>query len=222
MQFNYASEEYPALDKSAHLRADGNLQYLQLIDLIGYLWEKGHPDVKFVPAAAEGLSDSDKGYIVYGLEARSTTKDFAKARMTEIIRDTETGKDIEVWVQSFDNFISFAAVHRNPRIAEEIIEAFEDFMIESTGVFKKVGLADMFYSRRYPDREDARISRDMCVRTVVYRAMIQKVRRVEHERIEEIIIDARVQLSKYAQYPQTQQATPNISVVITDQATPNT
>lgn len=85
MQFDYAEQSYPPVDKSNHLKSDGNLQYLQLIDLIGYLWEKGHPDIKFVPAAAEGISDADKGYIVYGLEARSTTKDFAKARMTEII-----------------------------------------------------------------------------------------------------------------------------------------
>jgi hypothetical protein len=221
MQFNYASDEYPPINKSAHLKADNNLSYLEIIDLIKYLWEKGHPDVEFVPASSNGISSPDKGYIVYGLEGRSATKDYAKARPIEMIRDTESGKDIEVWMQSFDNFVSFASVHRDPRVSEEIIEAFEDFMIESTPVLKSLGVGELLYSRRYPDREDARIGEDMCVRTVVYRIMIQKIRKVEHDLIEKISIDVRVWLRNQQQYP-LNQATPNIELVITDQATPNT
>lgn len=223
MEFNYSNyESYPPIDKSNHLKADGNLQYLKLVDFIGYLWTKGHPDVKFVPAFAGGISDPDNGYIVYGLEARSTTKDYSKARLIETIRDTASGKDVEVWMQSFDNFISFAAVHRDPRVAEEIIEAFEDFMIESTPILKKVGTAELLYSRRYPDREDARIGRDMCVRTVVYRVLLQKVKKIERDRIESILVDARVWWDRHVQYEQVSHATPNITLIINDQATPNT
>ena len=115
MQFDYSSKsEYPSIPKSVHLRADGNVQYLQLIDFVRHLWQKGHPDVCMVPTAPESISDPDKGYIVYGLEARATQKDYSKPRLIEVINEDD--KAYEVWMQSFDNFISFAAVHRNPSI----------------------------------------------------------------------------------------------------------
>lgn len=221
MELDYTGgPKFPTVNKSVHLRADSNVQYLQLIDFIKYLWEKGHPDVCVIPTAPESISDPDKGYIVYGLESRAAQKDFSKPRYMEEICDD---KVYHISMQSFDNFISFSAVHRNPRIAEEIIEAFEDFMIESTAVIKQVGAGEILYSRRYPDREEARIGRDMCVRTVVYRVFLQKIKKVELETIQEVLIEARMWWQKYQILVEIdQQATPNVSVILTDQATPNT
>ena len=76
------------------------------------------------------------------------------------------------------------------------IQAFEDFIIESTPVFKRVGVGELLYSRRYPDREEARIGRDMCVRTVVYRVFLQKIRKVEKTLLEQICVEARVWLNE--------------------------
>lgn len=224
MQFDYSTNpQYPSIPKSVHLRSDGNVQYLQMIDFIKYLWEKGHPDVRMVPSAPISTANPDLGYIVYGLESRATQKDYAKARLIEVINEDD--KIYEVWMQSFDNFISFASVHSNPRVSEEIIEAFEDFMIESTPVLKQVGVGELLYSRRYPDREDARIARDMCVRTVVYRAFLQKVRKIEREALQSICIEARVWWDKHIQEIPTEEETVTVSAVIKDsyqQATPNT
>lgn len=224
MQFDYASHTptpYPAIDESAHLKAQGNIQYLKLIDLIKYLWEGGHPEVEFIPHSGQNLSDPDKGYIVYGLESRTTMKDSAKPRFMEVIRDSKLDQDYEIWMQAFENFISFSAVHQNPRTAEEIIEAFEDDMTVFTQTIRKMGVADILYSRRFSDREDSRTGQNVAVRTVVYRVVIQKIKKVEVDRLKSIEIDARVWWNQY-EVPRPERDPIDVTVKLVDNsATPS-
>lgn len=216
MQFNYTNSErptYPATDKSFFTKKPRSLTYHEFIDLVKFLWEKGHPDIEFVPMNGGGIADIQKGYIVYALESRTPTKDFPKPRVRETIKDTESGEDIEVSVQVFNNLISFSAVHQNPRVAEEIIEAFEDFIQEHMSTFHENGISNIFYDRRYPDGRDARIGQDLSVRKIGYLLILEKVTLVSYSRIQEITIDVRTFRTQYYDVPP---ATPNFDVSIND------
>lgn len=204
MKFDYSEANtghgvYPSVDESIHMKAEGNLQYLKFIDLIKYLWEKSHPDIFFLPHASNHVFDPDKGYILYGLESRATAKDYAKPRPIEVIKDTASGMDYEISMQAFDNYISFTSIHKDPRTAEEIIESFEDFMMEFTPRYKQLGIGDIFYSRRFSDREESRVGQNVNSRTVVYRTIIQKTKLIARDRIKEIEIDMKVWWKNYGQ-----------------------
>jgi hypothetical protein len=109
--------------------------------------------------------------------------------------------------QRYENYVSFSVyTESDPYLAETIIEEFENFMDEYTGVFKELGLSEIIYGRRFPDRELNRESEDVCIRAVGYLATVEKVTVTEYERLASIVIDARLRL---ASYREAEQATPN-------------
>jgi hypothetical protein len=71
------------------------------------------------------------------------------------------------------------------------MEIFEDFMLEYTPVFKRLGAAELVYSRRLSDSEENRDSTDVCKRTVTYMLTTEKLFAQTVGRIEQICIDVR-------------------------------
>lgn len=175
------------------LRAEGNLNYLQFITLLRNLWEEGHPDIPMRPTQSNKYARYP--VIVYGLNMRKTQSAEPKKRY----RDTEMRLDedthLRVEAQRFDNVITFTVItENNPELCETIIEAFEDFMYEQTKVFKRLGISDIFYSRRLPDREKTSSDDDTEERSVAYLVILEKVYITEEEKINKIIVRARLLL----------------------------
>jgi hypothetical protein len=117
---------------------------------------------------------------------------------------TEGDVNYIVQGQRFENLIIFSALtsssdpdptdgkdNYGPEFAEYLIEAFEDFMLEYTPVFKRLGLSEILYSRRTPDNEQSRFSGDLNKRSVAYLVVTEKIRTTEIAKIEEIVIFAR-------------------------------
>lgn len=213
---------YTTLRKSHHLRAEGNLQYLDFIRLVEEMWKQSHPGIPF--SAMGGQQHAKYPCIVYSLKLRKTMEQEPKPRRErEQIFDTDNRRII-ISSQRFQNIIAFTAISENdPRLAEELIEAFEDFMFEYIPVFKRLGLSDIFYSRRLADSDENRNSEDICKRTVTYLIITEKVFQTDVEKINEIAINIR---RYFEQEEELEQATPNgiITTTIVDEfagATPN-
>lgn len=190
-----------------HLRADGNLSYLQFIDLVHYLWDLSHPDIPFVPA---GNTDPAKyPSIVYAMQLSKTHPSDPKPHFREML-DNDTDTVVAVSGQRFQIVVSFSAVTEagdNPdtdldnawapaRLAEEMIEAFEDFMLEFTPLFKRLGLSEIVYARRLPDREETRPGAGTIWRTTSYMITTEKIVVIPVEKLRRIHIDIR---RKFAQ-----------------------
>lgn len=186
----------PNLSPTAHrptLRAEGNLSYLDFISIVGQLWEQGHPDIPFIPTQGKNFAKTPA--IVYGLEVRTTHTAEPKFKFREQINDGDDSYIIAA--QRFDNIVTFTAVTTNdPTQCEVLIEAFEDFMIEHTPIFKKLGLSEIVYSRRFADREDTRESEDLCLRRVAYKVTIEKIRQLSINKLAQIEANVRVYLKK--------------------------
>lgn len=184
----YAAAKMPQHMQTAPLQAQRNLSFLQYIDLVELLWGMAHPEITFGPIKPDKAYDPDKGYIAYSLENRVTTPNNTKPRFRqEVDHPTKDGDRISIWTQSFQNTISFTSLHRNPRVAEETIEAFEDFIIEGTPVFKRLGIEELVYGRRIADDHDRRYGEDISARTVYYQVTTQKVMPVEQSKLKELI-----------------------------------
>jgi hypothetical protein len=175
------------------LRAYGNITYLQLIDIVSNLWEKAHPELKIVPYGSREKFDPEIGYIVYNLDQKVPTQDNTKPRHREDVALTDGGEvEIRVFTQSFMHLIEFTAVHRDPRTAEEILEAFEDFMMIITPEIKAVGAEEFIYNRRIADRDQSRFGADIAARSVLFSAVLQKMIMVRPEALRSIQIEVRI------------------------------
>ena len=189
------SPEYdvPYGHPSPPLTASGNLTYLQLIDLICYLWGKSNPEVPFVPMGNRESYDPEKGNIVYSLESKRAAQNNAKPQHRQDVVKTDAG-DFKgsIYIQSFDHLIEFTAIHYNPRTAEELLESFEDFMMVITPEIKYFGAEEFTYNRRLSGRDQTRFGNDIASRSVMYLAVLQKMIIIRPDILESIRIDVRI------------------------------
>lgn len=204
---NFLLTSYNTPNKSHHLRARGNLTYLDFIRLVEYLWSEAHPDIPFFATGGEQYAKYP--CIVYGLELRKTHSSEPKPKYREEII-TGAGEDgVIVGGQRFQNVVSFSAVtETDPRLAEELIEVFEDFIMEFTPVFKELGLSEIIYNRRFSDSEENRPGQGIVKRTVSYMITTEKIILTYSKKLNSILVRARTFLETETAEAATPSATP--------------
>jgi len=176
-----------------------------------------------------GRMEDTPAIITYSLELRKAHSVEPKPRMRQI-----TSGNIYIYGQRFQNVIAFHALaptgsrsgsnpnetcddQDNAYLVESLIETFEDFMMEFTPIFKKIGASELIYSRRLADSEVNRESKDIHQRTVTYMLTTEKTFAAKAETIEKIAIDLRTAMAYESEL--LVQATPNyenISINIID------
>lgn len=186
-----------------------------------------------------GAWEPTDAIITYSLELRKAHSIEPKPRM----RYSYPKDKVAIYGQRFQNVVSFCAVspvgkryngntetvdndHDNAYVVESLIESFEDFMLEYTPIFKRIGAAELVYARRLSDGEVNRQSSDVHKRTVTYMLTTEKLYGADIESIERIALDVRTYMA--VEQELLQQATPNyenleLNIIDLQQtATPNT
>jgi len=167
--------------------------------------------------------DQFPAIIGYSMELRKTHSTEPKPKMRQIPSD----RNITVYGQRFQNIIAFTIMSKvgsfqaedgsqSSRddldaavLCDQIIEAFEDFMMEYTPVFKLLGASELFYSRRLSDSEVNRENKDIHKRVVTYLLTTEKTFATTHNKIEQIALDVRTWMAYEKDMIQRNQATPN-------------
>lgn len=164
------------MTRQPSLKAKGNLTYLDFVRTLEYFWSLMHPDVPIVAAGAS--SDGRYPCIVYSMEVKTPFQNEPKPRYREEYVD----EDNRAWIvtaQRFNCMVKFTVVAKSvdngAHIAEQTMEAFEDFMEIQRGAFKLLGLSEITYNRRTPDQEDSRPGEGTLGRSVVYNVVIEKL-----------------------------------------------
>jgi len=198
------------------LQAAGNLTYIEFMATVKALWENAYPNIYFGPESSGEASKFP--LITYNLELKRAHTSEPKPRTRFIPKDI----DEIIYGQRFQNIVSFNVLTRamtadvqddeNPgycgaEAADRIIEVFEDFMLEHTPVFKRLGASEFVYSRRMSDSKVSRNGIDVCKRTVTYMLTTEKLISTTISRIEDILIDLRTYMA--TEPANIVQATPN-------------
>ena len=200
------------------LRAEGNLTYLEFIAVVKKLWEDTHPDIPIYPTG--GLQAAQYPAITYGIEIRRTQQTETKPRFRQQIEVNNSM--IHIYGQRFINSVKFTVHDTNAKRADQIIEAFEDFMAEWTPVYKRLGASEFTYSRRLPDDETITTGEDVPRRSVAYSLVTEKNYVKEFDKINEIVIDLRIFLHLNSTFEEVEAATPiTVNIIDLEQATPS-
>jgi hypothetical protein len=202
------------------LQAAGNLSYIEFIATVKALWENAYPQIYF---EAESSGEIAKYPIItYNLELKRAHTAEPKPRTRFIPKDV----DEIIYGQRFQNIVGFNVMTRastadvpgdeNPgycgaEAADRIMEVFEDFMMEHTPVFKRLGASELVYSRRMSDSKANRNGIDVCKRTVTYMLTTEKLISTTISRIEKILVDIRTYMATEPE--NLVQATPNFENV---------
>lgn len=189
------------------LQAEGNLTYLEFIAVVKALWDQLHPDIEIVPTSNGKYAKYP--CITYGLELKRAHTSEPKPRTRQNLTDISQ----HIYGQRFQNVVAFTVITRadagtieatigtdqhttelryvGAEVADRIMEVFEDFMLEYTPVFKRLGASEFVYARRYSDAEVNRDQTDVNKRVVTYMLTTEKLLATTYEKIEKIIIDIR-------------------------------
>lgn len=228
-EFLRGSSQSPGFIDGTEVLSNGTLTYLQLMNLIKYLWEKSFPTIPILPVSVD-RSDTLDNYpavIGYAMELRRAHTNEPKPKMRQVVQNGE----YTIYGQKFQNIISFTVMSKVGTfqgadtsttrddldaavLCDEIMEMFEDFMQEYTPILKAAGASDLVYSRRLSDSEINRDATDIHKRTVTYMITTEKTFAVRHEVINDIVLDLRLYMAKQDQAEES--ATPSVSTNIID------
>jgi hypothetical protein len=204
-QIRSANQVARTPNRSHHLRANGNLSYLDFIRVIRQLWAEGHPTIPILMAGVPVMAQYP--CIIVSLNMRKAHQADPKPRQREVINTgkmlaKEDGtieasqKAVIIMGQKFVNEVKFTAVDKvssdGAQVADELIEVFEDFILQYTPLLKYLGAADLFYNRRFPDDEEHRMGDDVVKRSVSYLVTIEKIMQTEVDKLERILSTIRV------------------------------
>lgn len=181
---NYRDLDHPS--QGPPITAFGNDQYIGMIKRLKYIWNDAHPEVQFQAFKAKEEYQGDNGYIIYSLIDRVPKDNMRKPIPRYKYLDPEEDTWVTVFIQSFMNTVKFTAMHQDPDVAEEIIDNFENFMLECIPVLKSFGIEDILYNRRLSDEHEQRTGEDLAARSVTYVVITQKVLPVSQKKLEEI------------------------------------
>lgn len=193
-------------------QAKGNISYLQFIDVVDNLWRSGHPEIQFGPFGAHKIFNPEYGYIIYTLEDKKPRANHPKPRLYEVINDElDPSKKIAVFIENFNAIVKFTAIHKDARVCEELVEQFEDFIIEITPILKMIGLENIYYVRRMADSHETRYGDDVSTRAVAYQIGIQKILTTDLSILQGVLIQAQAVIAGDAT-PSYNLATPTYKV----------
>ncbi len=177
-------------------------------------------------AYAEGSSNG--GTLYYG-EIGGTVREIGGRKFVDKVNGIEAGAQVNtvtIYGQRFQNIVGFTVMSKVGTfqgsngattrddldaavLCDQVIEAFEDFMLEYTSIFKSAGASELVYSRRLSDSEINREGKDVHKRTVTYMLTTEKTFAMSNRRIEQIVVDARTWMAYEKQLLRDQLATPN-------------
>lgn len=176
--------------------------------------------------------------IGYSLELRKAHTNEPKPRMRNQVLDNS----VTIYGQKFQNIVAFTIMSKvgtfqgpdntSTRddldaavLVDQIAEAFEEFMLEYTPIFKAAGASELVYARRLSDSEMARQVKDLHQRSITYMLTTEKTYAIRNELINKIAIDVRTWMAMEKEIVNSP-ATPNyqditINVVDLNQTDPN-
>jgi hypothetical protein len=174
----------------------GNLQYLDFIDLVRSMWESAFPssNPKNPPIVTSGGEQFARyPSIVYSLQLRKAHPGEPKPKYRDEIITNPDEDGLIICGQRFQNVVAFSVVHdEDPRVAEEWVEVFEDFMLEYTPIFKQMGLSEIVYARRLPDDDQPRVAEGVNKRTTSYLVTTEKIIKTSYDKWRAMLVRARM------------------------------
>ena len=194
---------------------------------IGASHSSGISDVASAPNDTVNSVAEYPAIIGYHLELRKSHTTEPKPRMRQNIVSS-ANNHYTIYGQRFQNVVGFTVMAKVGTfqgfngetttrddldaavLCDQVVEAFEDFMIEYTPIFKAAGASELFYSRRLADSEINRAGSDIHKRTVTYMLTTEKTYAIKNERIESIAVDARMWMAYERDLLRNQLATPNL------------
>lgn len=188
----------PSNPKPVKQKAEKGCTLFECISMIATLVELAMPGVRFEPdegkvMSLDAMQNFDKPVITYSVVQRETKSEI-KPRLRELIEEADGNNGEkrvgEVWGQKFKCLIQFNVFASVYKEAEQVMEKFEETIIQHAGFLKRNGVAEIFFNRHLTDSHFDTMRETLSIRNLEYYVEIEKLTVMFKEKINQIEIIA--------------------------------
>lgn len=186
------------------LRADGSASLADFIEMVGLITEHAMDDLKviFLPEEnKKNFTDPDVAFnnpvITYKVVHRKP-KNELKPMPRETVTEKCDGQDRigTVYGIRYDCKVQFNIFASEYKLANKVMDKFEELMISYAGYIKQNGVVDMFFTNQYTDSEYNTFRETMSVRNLEYYVEIEKLVVIFNEKVKDILMFGDVKENK--------------------------
>lgn len=176
-------------------RADKSASLYDFFDMLATVVDYTMKDkkVKFLTDDQEHiLTDPEIAfehpYITFKVISRKPTKEYKPIAREEIVEHDENNEQRigSVFGQKFDCLVQFNIFASENRVANEVMETFEELIIAYAGHFKQQGVRELFFKEQVTDTDYNNFRETLSVRNIRYYVQIEKLMVIFNRRISDI------------------------------------
>ena len=165
-------------------RALKSASLYDFIDMLALIVDYSMKDskVKFITEDQEHvLTDPevpfDHPYITFKVISRKPTLEYKPIAREEIVECDEHNEQRygTVFGQKFDCIIQFNIFASENRVANKVMETFEELIISYAGYFKEQGVRDLYFKEQITDTDYNNFRETLSVRNIRYYVQIEKL-----------------------------------------------
>lgn len=176
-------------------KADSNASLYDFLDMIANIVEYALSDykVKFSTDEEQNiLKDpeiaTNKPQITYKVISREPKNEYKPIPREEVIECDEHGEQRPgmIYGQFFDCVVQFNIFAGENRLANKVMEKFEELMIAHAGFFKQKGVSDFYFQKQLTDSEYNNFRETLSVRNIRYYVQIEKLTVIFNRKVNDI------------------------------------
>ena len=130
----------------------------------------------------------DRPHITYRVISRKPKNEYKPIIREEVIECDEYGEQRPgvIYGQFFDCIIQFNIFAGENRLANQVMEKFEELMIAHAGFFKQKGVSDFYFREQLTDSEYNNFRETLSVRNIRYYVQIEKLTVIFNRKVNDI------------------------------------
>lgn len=178
------------------LRADKSASLADFIEMVGLIVEHALEDVKvdFMPDENQkNFIDPDVAFnrpvITYKIIHRKPKNELKPMPREEVIENCD-GQDRVGMVYGirYDCQVQFNIFASEYKLANKVMDKFEELMLSYAGYIKQNGVVDFFFTDQYTDSEYNTFRETMSVRNLEYYVEIEKLVVIFNEKVKDVLM----------------------------------
>lgn len=176
-------------------RAKKNASLYDFIDMLSLIVEYAMKDLKvtFITDDQENiLTDPEISFenphITFKVISRVPTKEYKPIARENIVECDENNEQRfgTVFGQTFDCIVQFNVFASENRVANTVMETFEELIISYAGYFKEQGVRELYFKEQITDTDYNNFRETLSVRNIRYYVQIEKLMVIFNRRVSDI------------------------------------
>ena len=130
----------------------------------------------------------DHPYITYKVISRKPNKEYKPIARENVVEHDEHNEQRygTIYGQKFDCIVQFNVFASENRVANKVMETFEELIISYAGYFKEQGVRELYFKEQITDTDYNNFRETLSVRNLRYYVQIEKLMVIFNRRISDV------------------------------------